>query len=69
MTQTTTIPQAVCDHYHACYNNQTYRAFSTALATALGLDERVVRLEAHDENHNRIMNLLIDASFDGTRRC
>ncbi len=64
MTQTTTIPQAVWDHYHACYNNDTYRAFSLALATALGLDERVVRLEAHDENHNRIMNLLIDASME-----
>jgi hypothetical protein len=39
MSQTTTIPQAVYDQYHACYNNQTYRAFSRMLATALGIDE------------------------------
>lgn len=64
MTQTTTIPQAVWDHYHACYDNQTYRAFSEALAAALGLDERVTQLEAYDGRHNRIMNLLIDASFE-----
>lgn len=64
MSQITIISQAVWDHYHACYNNQTYTAFSLALATALSLDERVVRLEAHDDNHNRIMNLLIDASME-----
>lgn len=64
MTQTTTIPQPVLDTYNAHYNNQTYTAFSTALATALGLDARVVHLEAHDDNHNRIMNLLIDAAME-----
>jgi len=64
MSQTMTIPQHTLDHYNVHYNNQTYTAFSLALATALGLDERVVRLEAHDENHNRIMNLLIDASLE-----
>lgn len=64
MSQTTTIPQPVLDTYNAHYNNQTYRAFSTALAAALGLDERVTRLEAYDERHNRIMNLLIDTSLE-----
>jgi hypothetical protein len=64
MSQTTTIPQAVSARYHACYNNNTYRAFSLALATALGLDERVTRAEVNDEHHNRIMNLLIDASME-----
>ncbi len=64
MTQTTTIPQPVPDTYNAHCNNQTYTTFSTALATALGLDARVVHLEAHDDNHNRIMNLLIDASME-----
>lgn len=64
MSQTMTIPQHTLDHYNVHYNNQTYRAFSEALVSALGLDERVVRLEAHDDNHNRIMNLLIDASFE-----
>jgi hypothetical protein len=64
MSQTTTIPQPVLDVYNAHYNNQTYRAFSTALAAALGLDERVTRLEVYDERHNRIMNLLIDTSLE-----
>jgi len=64
MTQTTIIPQLVLDTYNTHYNNQTYTAFSLALATALGLDARVVHLEAHDDNHNRIMNLLIDASLE-----
>jgi hypothetical protein len=64
MSQTTTIPQAVYAHYHACYNNDTYRAFSLGLAHALGLDERVVRAEMHDEHHNRIMNQLTDAAME-----
>lgn len=64
MIDTTPIPQAVWARYHACYNNQTYTAFSLGLAIALGLDERVLRLEAHDDHHNRIMNLLIDASME-----
>lgn len=64
MSPTTTIPQAVSKRYHACYNNDTYRAFSLALATALGLDERVTRAEANDERHNQIMNLLIDTSLE-----
>jgi hypothetical protein len=64
MSQTTTIPQAVSARYHACYNNNTYRAFSLALATALGLDEWVTRAETNDEHHNRIMNLLIDTSME-----
>jgi len=64
MNDATTIPRAVWDHYHACYNNQTYRAFSEALASALGLDERVTQLETYDERHNQIMNLLIDASME-----
>ncbi len=64
MSQTMTIPQLVLDLYNAHYNNQTYRAFSTALAAALGLDERVTQLEAYDERHNRIMNLLIDTSLE-----
>ena len=64
MSQTTTIPQPVLDTYNAHYNNQTYRAFSAALAAALGLDERVTQLETYDERHNRIMNLLIDTSLE-----
>jgi hypothetical protein len=64
MSQTTTIPQVVYDRYHACYNNQTYSAFSVALAAVLGVDERVTRTEAYDEHHNRIMNLLTDASLE-----
>ena len=64
MSQTITIPQHTLDHYNAHYNNQTYRAFSTALAAALGLDERVTQLETYDERHNQIMNLLIDASME-----
>lgn len=64
MSQTTTIPQAVYARYHACYNNGTYRAFSLGLATALGLDERVVRAEMHDERHNKLMNQLTDAAME-----
>jgi len=64
MSPTMTIPQHMLDTYNTHYNNRTYRAFSAALAAALGLDERVARSEAHDERHNRIMNLLIDASFE-----
>ncbi len=64
MSQTMIIPQPTLDHYNAHFNNQTYTAFSAALATALGLDDRVVRLEKHDDNHNRIMNLLIDMSLE-----
>jgi len=62
MSQTTTIPQRGLDAYNAHYNNQPYRAFSLALAAGLGLDERVTLLEAYAERHNRLMNLLIDAS-------
>lgn len=64
MSPTTTIPQAVSARYHACYNNDTYRAFSLALATALGLDERVTRAEVNDEHHNRVMNLIIDTAME-----
>lgn len=64
MSQITTIPQAVSKRYHACFNNHTYRAFSLVLATALGLDERIVRAEICDERHNQIMNLLIDTSME-----
>lgn len=64
MSQTTTIPQAVYARYHACYNNDTYRAFSLGLAHALGLDERVVRAEIHDERHNKLMNQLTDAAME-----
>ena len=64
MSQTMITPQSVLDVYNTHYNNQTYTAFSLALATALGLDERVVRLEMYDKTHNRIMNLLIDASLE-----
>lgn len=64
MSQTTTIPQAVYARYHACYNNDTYRAFSLGLAHALGLDERVVRAEMHDERHNKLMNQLTDTAME-----
>lgn len=64
MSQTTTIPQAVYARYHACYNNDTYRAFSLGLAHALGLGERVVRAELHDERHNRLMNQLTDTAME-----
>jgi len=59
-----TIPQHMLDTYSAHYNDRTYRAFSRALAAALGLDEWVTQLGLYDERHNRIMNLLIDASFE-----
>src|SRR5690606_6617287 len=52
------------DTYSAHYNDRTYRAFSRALAAALGLDEWVTQLGLYDERHNRIMNLLIDASLE-----
>jgi len=61
MSQTTTIPQAVYDQYNACYNNQTYRAFSRILATALGIDEP---LTTYHEQHNQIMNLLTDSALE-----
>lgn len=64
MSQTMTIPQHMLDTYSAHYNDRTYRAFSRALAAALGLDEWVTQLGLYDERHNRIMNLLIDASFE-----
>lgn len=64
MSQTTTIPQAVYARYHACYNNDTYRAFSLELAHALDLDERVVRAELHNERHNRLMNQLTDTAME-----
>lgn len=64
MSHTTTIPQHVLDKYNAHYNNQTYRAFGNALVVALGLDERVTQMEAFDERHNQIMNLLIDTSLE-----
>jgi len=59
-----TIPQAMLDHYQACYNNQTYTAFRTALAKALGLDEAVTRFETHDERPQGSMNLLIDTALE-----
>jgi hypothetical protein len=61
MSQTITIPQAVYDQYNACYNNQTYRAFSHTLATALGIDEP---LTTYHEQHNRLMNLLTDTALE-----
>ncbi len=64
MSQTTTIPQAVYARYHTCYNNNTYRAFSLGLAIALGLDERVVRAEMHDECHTKLMNQLTDTAME-----
>jgi hypothetical protein len=64
MSPMLTIPQSVLDTYHAHYNNQTYHAFSMALAAALGVGEPVSRLETYDERHNRIMNLLIDTSLE-----
>jgi hypothetical protein len=66
MSQTTNISQAAFTRYHACYNNNTYRAFGIGLATALGLDEGIVRLEFHDERHNEIMNQLTDAALELT---
>ena len=45
MSPTMTIPQPVLDTYNAHYNNQTYRAFSAAVAAALGVDEPVTRVE------------------------
>jgi hypothetical protein len=54
-------PQAVYDQYHACYNNQTYSAFSRALATALGIDDP---LTTYHEQHNQIMNLLTDTALE-----
>jgi len=59
MTMTT--PQAVYAQYHACYNNQTYRAFSRTLAVALGIDEP---LTTYHEQHNRLMNLLTDTALE-----
>ena len=64
MSHTMTTPQAALNEYNARYNNQIYRALSAALAAALGLDERVTRVEAYDERHYRIMNLLIDTSLE-----
>lgn len=64
MSQTTTIPQHMLDTYNAHYDDQTCRAFSAALAAALGLDEWVTQLGLYDERHDRIMNLLIDASLE-----
>jgi hypothetical protein len=51
------IPQAILDHYHAHYNNTTYRAFSEALAISLPGGA------AHPD-HVAVMNLLIDAAFE-----
>ncbi|MEP7288615.1 MAG: hypothetical protein ABI947_22915 [Chloroflexota bacterium] len=51
------IPQAILDHYHAHYNNTTYRAFSDALAASLP------RGTSHPD-HVAVMNLLIDAAFE-----
>ncbi len=34
-TDSLNIPQDILDHYHAHYNNTTYRAFSDALAASL----------------------------------
>lgn len=64
MSQTTNISQAAFARYHACYNNDTYRAFGIGLATALDLDEGIVRLEFHDDRHNEIMNQLTDAALE-----
>src|SRR5664279_5420006 len=50
-----TIPQDILDRYNAQYNNVTYRCFSKALAAYL---------PAGQQEHDRIMNLLIDACYD-----
>lgn len=56
-TDSLNIPQAILDHYHAHYNNTTYRTFSEALAASLPGGA------AHPD-HIAIMNLLIDAAFE-----
>ncbi len=56
-TDSLNIPQTVLDHYHAHYNNMTYRAFSDALVASLPGGA------AHPD-HVAIMNLLIDAAFE-----
>src|SRR5258708_1828875 len=56
-TDSLNIPQAILDHYHAHYNNTTYRTFSDALAANLPGSE------AHPD-HVAVMNLLIDAAFE-----
>jgi len=68
MAQTTTRPtnisQVALDFYNAHYQNQTFRAFSAAVAQALGLDERVAQLERYDENHHRLTALLTDSALE-----
>jgi hypothetical protein len=68
MAQTTTRPtnisQTTLDFYNAHYQNQTFRAFSAAAAQALGLDDRVARLEQYDENHHRLTSLLTDSALE-----
>lgn len=64
MTRPTNIPQAALDFYNAHYKNQTFSAFSAAAAQALGLDDRVARLERYDENHHRLTSLLIDSALE-----
>jgi len=54
---TLNVPQAILDHYHAHYNNTTYRAFSEALAASLPGGT------SHPD-HVAIMNRLIDTAFE-----
>lgn len=63
-TRPTNISQAALDFYNAHYQNQTFSAFSAVAAQALGLDERVARLERYDENHHRLTSLLIDSALE-----
>ncbi len=51
------VPQSVLDHYHARFDNTTYRAFSQALADVLPGGEA-------DHRHVALMNGLIDASLE-----
>jgi hypothetical protein len=63
-TRSTNISQVALDFYNAHYQNQTFSAFSAAAAQALGLDERVARLEHYDENHHRLTSLLTDSALE-----
>src|SRR5579859_2654491 len=56
-TDSLNIPQAILDHYHAHYNNTTYRTFSEALAASLPGG-------AEHPDHVAVMNLLIDSAFE-----
>ncbi len=51
------IPQSILDHYHAHYSNDTYHAFSNALA------DHLPGGTAHPD-HVAVMNMLTDAAFE-----